>query len=781
MMRRILVVLAVAVLPAGCASPSSEERLGVRTLPLDAYCTITVEGVGTIDMEEDYLPHVVQCENGGADLESLKAQAVSARSYAYYKIETSGSVVDGTRDQVYSCGATPTALQLQAVRETAGQVLMYRDIVVCAFFVAGANPGDRGSCVAVAGDSDPTNTERYVTYNEGLSGSAVHQTTLGWVSPTNYRNRGCLSQWGSRCLDEAGTGYADILRFYYGADIVLETAVGACIGCTPAAETCNGADDDCDGATDEDGVCCTPATETCNGADDDCDGATDEDGVCCTPATETCNGVDDDCDGETDEGLGCCATAPETCNGVDDDCDGATDEDEVCETGDVAFQAGLLDDGGSTDVNGDGRADACARSAEGVVCYLASPAGFETMVAGPPLRDGDGWGLDPYGSTLRFGDIDGDGRDDVCARAADGLACWRSTGTGFGEVLGGPALADEVGWDAAGSFGTIRLIDVNGDGRDDACGRGPDGFSCWPSTGRGFGAPSPLADLSDAAGWGGAAYWGTIRMADVDGDGGADLCARAPEGVRCWRWRGPGFGDRIYGPAWSDSRGWDRIEYWSTIRMADVDGDGRADICGRAADGFGCHLSRGWAFGPAVAAPVLADAGGWAAAVRYETIRMGDIDGDGGAELCARDADGVSCWTWTAAGFGGEVTGPPLADEGWADPARGRTLRLADVTGDRRADLCVRGGDGLRCWVSGDEGFGELLEGPRWGDADGWDRPERTLSIRMAGPRRGTASRVAPGGCGCSTAERVARPGWTVLAGVLVATLFLRRGGRRRR
>ena len=207
-----------------CGAPDESapaERIGESaepvSAPLDhAYCTIPVLGKGTKSMEEDYLPHVVQCENGGADLESLKAQAVAARSYAYYKIETSGSVVDGTRDQVYSCGSTPNALQLQAVRETAGQVLMYRDIVVCAFFVAGANPGDRGSCVAVAGDSDPTNTERYVTYNEGLSGDAVHQTTLGWVSPTNYRNRGCLSQWGSRCLDEGGTGYQDILRFYYG-------------------------------------------------------------------------------------------------------------------------------------------------------------------------------------------------------------------------------------------------------------------------------------------------------------------------------------------------------------------------------------------------------------------------------------------------------------------------------------------------------------------------------------------------------------------------------------
>jgi len=49
--------------------------------PLDAYCSVTVRGVGTLDVETDYLPHVIACENGAASFEALRAQAVSARSY----------------------------------------------------------------------------------------------------------------------------------------------------------------------------------------------------------------------------------------------------------------------------------------------------------------------------------------------------------------------------------------------------------------------------------------------------------------------------------------------------------------------------------------------------------------------------------------------------------------------------------------------------------------------------------------------------------------------------
>lgn len=220
-----LALVAVAAGPAGCVLGGGPD-IGQDRLALDAYCQADVQGVGTLDVETDYLPQVVTCENGGASFAALESQAVAARSFLYYKLQSGGSIGDGQGDQVYTCGASAGDDQRRAVAETSGQILTYQDTIVAAFFVAGAlqmGPDCTG------GTNDPTATERYVTYNMGKTGADVEQTSLGYISPQNYANRGCQSQNGAHCLSDAGWDYDSILRFYYGDDIVVTTAQGPCV------------------------------------------------------------------------------------------------------------------------------------------------------------------------------------------------------------------------------------------------------------------------------------------------------------------------------------------------------------------------------------------------------------------------------------------------------------------------------------------------------------------------------------------------------------------------
>ena len=219
----IAATLAVAAASIGVGCRRAPDVIGDGP---DAFCTALVDGVGMVDVENDYLPHVVACENGRAGYQALPAQAVAARSYLYYRLGHGGSIADGTSDQVYSCDRQPGLSHRMAVMSTAGQVLQYRGVQVAAFFVAGGR-ASRPDCWG--GIDDPAATERHVTYNMGRSGDDVQQTTLGTIHTSTLANRGCQSQNGARCRAAAGWGYQRILRFYYGDDIELVAARGPCV------------------------------------------------------------------------------------------------------------------------------------------------------------------------------------------------------------------------------------------------------------------------------------------------------------------------------------------------------------------------------------------------------------------------------------------------------------------------------------------------------------------------------------------------------------------------
>ncbi len=383
------------------------------------------------------------------------------------------------------------------------------------------------------------------------------------------------------------------------------------------------------------------------------------------------------------------------------------------------------------DVDGDGKNDVCARAAAGIVCELSDGAGFPTAVRGPAWSDSEGWSAAQYANTIVISDVNGDGKTDVCGRAHDGMHCYLSDGKSFPTEITGPAWSDAEGWSKPQYYETITLADVNGDGRADLCARAAAGIRCQLSTGSGFSTEVVGPAWSDAEGWSVDEYYTTIQFGDINGDKRADVCARAAAGIRCYLSNGSSFPTEVVGPAWSNAEGWEKPEYGSTVRLADVNGDGSLDICARAAAGVVCALSDGKAFPTAVTGPKWSDAEGWAKVEYYSTIQFLDVDGDGKADACARAAAGMVCALSNGTSFPTSVQGPGWSDkEGWAAAEYYTTIAFADVDGDGKTDLCARAAAGIVCGRSKGTSFSGDFAGPAWSNAEGWSKALYYGSIR---------------------------------------------------
>ncbi|MGC4113782.1 MAG: hypothetical protein QM765_03805 [Myxococcales bacterium] len=199
---------------------------------------------------------------------------------------------------------------------------------ICTTFGTGSNGGLRAGCVPTkAGLCLPCDQDTDCPYAADVCLAMAGATFCGRdcsydeACPEGYAcTQGVAAEGGvapKQCIPKSATCSCIPQTSGMKRPCEVKNSFGTCAG----SETCTGeAYENCDARV--------PAAEACNGVDDNCDGKTDEDmpdvtcgqGECavtvkaclegvaqtCTPKTgsdELCNGKDDNCDGRTDEGF----------------------------------------------------------------------------------------------------------------------------------------------------------------------------------------------------------------------------------------------------------------------------------------------------------------------------------------------------------------------------------------------------------------------------------------------------------------------------------------------
>jgi hypothetical protein len=310
-----------------------------------------------------------------------------------------------------------------------------------------------------------------------------------------------------------------------------------------------------------------------------------------------------------------------------------------------------------------------------------------------------GWRVEKHPRFLA--DLTGDSRDDIVGFGDSGV--WISLNNGDG-TFAAPRLAVTNFGYSAGGWRVEKhprfLADLTGDGRADIVGFGDGGV--WVSLNNGDGTfTAPQLVVSDfgyvAGGWRVDKH--PRFLADLTGDGKADIVGFGDGGVSVSLNNGDGTfaAPQLVVANFGYSAGGWRVERHPRL-LADLTGDGRADIVGFGDGGVWVSLNDGkgtFSAPQVVVANFGYSAGNWRVS-RHPRL-LADLTGDGKADILGFGDGGV----WVSRNNGDGTFASPtnvLADFGY-NAGSWRVSRhprfLADLTGDGKADIVGFGDAGV--------------------------------------------------------------------------------------
>ena len=361
----------------------------------------------------------------------------------------------------------------------------------------------------------------------------------------------------------------------------------------------------------------------------------------------------------------------------------------------------------------------------------------------PVYQTGAGWAEDEYTTAIAFGDVDGDGRDEAL------IGRYAATGPRLlliDDAQAGQALlwAFGQGWGAVAWPTAVAFGDVDGDGRDElAVARFTavnERVLVFDDAAAGF---AQLALFGKE--WPAEVHAVDVDFGDVDGDGRAELgvATNAVEGPRIYVYDDASSDDASSDDASSDDAGADFEPLWSSgetwgapatataIAFGDADGDGVDEIAiARNHD----SNARYFVHEGAPDFELLLQAGEtWGAGSYATDVAFGNVDDDPAEELGVARKASVNERAYVFDDAGGGFAPLYLFGQTWAFNAYVTSIAFGDVDGDDRDEV------GLARVATINERFAvfddALPDGDRrpfaelWGGGDEWPGQQYATAI----------------------------------------------------
>jgi|GEM_PF-3269067 len=271
------------------------------------------------------------------------------------------------------------------------------------------------------------------------------------------------------------------------------------------------------------------------------------------------------------------------------------------------------------------------------------PGGTSGLEKTPKIlwAGGSGWGADNYPTRVAFGDVDGDGIDEL------GLTRKTDTGfrfkvfddqqSGFNELFSDENLMTD--WEEEDYATSIAFGDVDGDGRAEMGVTRTKFEKGWAKYWIFDDAEAGFKVLHDGGhSWGENNYPTDIAFGDIDGDGKDEFgLTRKANQEKLFRFSVFDDAQSGFQQLFIDSDvigDWGDGDYATSIDFGDVDGDGR-DEMGVARKKFKENRAKYWIFDDSEAEFEVLHSGGypWGEDNYPTDIAFGDIDGDGKDEF----------------------------------------------------------------------------------------------------------------------------------------------------